>query len=462
MLYLTAMMHQRARQGGGRRIAAGWAVARRLACAAAALLLLAPASRAHEIPQRVAIRGYVQRDSTSLRLLLRVPLEAMRDVDFPLDGTGALDLVGARALLPDAAQVWLVNAIRITANGQPLAPARITGTRLALPGDLAFDQFTTARAAFMQPPVDSVRIAWQQVLFDVALEYTVPSPSARLVLHPDLASLGIRTTSLLHIVDAAGAVRTLTYEGNPEAVPLNPAWYQTALQFLRSGFLHILGGFDHILFVLCLVIGVRGVRALVATVTAFTVAHSITLIAAAMGVIPDRLWFPPLVEVLIAASIVWVALENIVLPADRLEGRWAVAFVFGLVHGFGFSFALGNTLQFAGGNLVSALLAFNTGVELGQLGVLAAAVLVLWALRRYAGATRERVLVIVLSVVVAHTAWHWMTARGEALAAHRGSLSWPAADAATALLAMRFALLGAVALAVGLSMRQILRVARRS
>lgn len=458
MLYLPAMMHQRHRPASARRFAAAWCIT-----LAAVLSLLWPTrARAHEIPQRVAVRAFVQQQDTTLHLLLRVPLEAMRDVDWPLRDDGSLDLVRARPLLAEAARTWLANAIRITADGQPVGDARIAGTRLALPNDRSFDTFAAASAAFASAPLDSVIIQWNQVLFDVALDYTVPSRDTRLVLHPDLATLGIRTNSVLHVVQADGSVRTLAYEGNPESVPLRPAWWQVATQFTRTGFQHILGGIDHILFILCLVIGVRGVRAMVATITAFTVAHSITLIAAALGVVPDRLWFPPLVEVLIAASIVWVALENIVLSEERLVHRWAVAFLFGLVHGFGFSFALAEQQQFAGGSLVSALLSFNIGVELGQMAVLAAAVPVLLALTRYAGAGRERVLQVVLSVLVAHTAWHWMTERADALAAHRGSIGWPAADLAMALLAIRGLLLAAIAVAAALALRQILRTARQS
>ena len=81
---------------------------------------------------------------------------------------------------------------------------------------------------------------------------------------------------------------------------------------MKLGFTHILDGIDHLLFLFCLVIPFRRFRALVAVVTAFTVAHSITLFASAYDLAPDALWFPPLIETLIATSIVYMALENIV------------------------------------------------------------------------------------------------------------------------------------------------------
>lgn len=462
MLFLTTVMHQRGERTVRQGMARAWHPIRRLAVAFACLLLAATRATAHEIPERVAVRAFVQHDGTVLRLLVRVPLEAMRDVDFPLRDDGSLDLVRVRALLPAAAETWIVNSIRLTADGEPVAAPRIMGTRVALPNDRAFESLASARAAFLATPHGTEIISWQQVLLDVALEYTVPSAEARLVLHPALATLGIRTTSVLRIVGRDGEERLLTYEGNPDAVVLDPTWYDTASQFVRSGFLHSLGGIDHLLFVLCLVLPLRRWQSLVTIVTAFTVAHSLTLGAAALGLTPTALWFPPLIEVLIAASILWLALENIVLSEERLAVRWPIAFGFGLVHGFGYSFALGETLQFAGGNLVSALAAFNVGVELGQLGALMLAIPVLWLVRQYAGAGRDRIITVVGSVLVAHTAWHWVGERGRELAAHRGALAWPVLDATFALGAMRVALLAAVAVAVALAMRQILRLPRRS
>jgi hypothetical protein len=179
-------------------------------------------------------------------------------------------------------------------------------------------------------------------------------------------------------------------------------------------------------------------RTLVLVVTSFTVAHSITLIASAYNVAPGGLWFPPLVETLIAASIVYMALENIV--GANVVRRWLITFAFGLVHGFGFSFALRDSLQFAGSHLLTSLLSFNLGVELGQLVVLAAVVPALNVMFRFVVA--ERMGTIILSALVAHTAWHWLTERGEQLL----QFPWPALDATLLLTVVRVAI-GIVALA---------------
>ena len=106
-----------------------------------------------------------------------------------------------------------------------------------------------------------------------------------------------------------------------------------------------------------------------------------------------------------------MAFENIV--GARLEHRWLVAFGFGLIHGFGFSFMFSDTLQFAGGHLLSSLLAFNVGVELGQLMVLALVVPALIMLFKFF--VKERVGTILISALLAHSAWHWMLDRGDQL-----------------------------------------------
>jgi hypothetical protein len=107
-----------------------------------------------------------------------------------------------------------------------------------------------------------------------------------------------------------------------------------------------------------------------------------------------------------------------VAHADRhgLDRRWAVAFGFGLIHGFGFSFALRESLQFAGSHLLTSLLAFNVGVELGQLLVLVVLIPVLNVLFRFVVA--EKVGTILLSALIAHTGWHWATERGTQLLAY--------------------------------------------
>jgi hypothetical protein len=390
-------------------------------------LLAALPSRpfAHEIPPSVTVLAFVKPESGRLRLVARVPLEAIRDVEFPTRGPGYLDIVRAAPQLRDAARVWIADYVQMFEGDRRLEPARVVAARVSLPSDRSFATYDAALASVTGPPLaDTVAVPWRQAMLDVLLEYPIASASSRFSVRPSLARLGIRTTTVLRFLPPNGGERAFEYVGDPGLVRLDPRWHQAALRFVSLGFSHILDGIDHLLFVFCLVIPFRRLRPLVAIITSFTVAHSITLIASASGLAPDALWFPPLIEVLIALSIVYMAFENIV--GAKVERRWIIAFAFGLVHGFGFSFMLRQSLQFAGSHLATSLVAFNVGVELGQLVVLAIAIPALALLFRYVVA--ERMGTILLSALVAHTAWHWMLERGAVLRQYE--FAWPELDAA--------------------------------
>jgi hypothetical protein len=387
------------------------------AAAVASLLVLASPSVdfAHDIPTSVRVFVFIKPVGRDLRVVIRAPLEAMRDVNFPLVGPGYLDIARSTPLLKDAARVWLAGDLHLYENDTPLGDGNVVAARVSLPSDRSFTSFDSAVTHATSAPMDTAtQLPWKQAMLDVVLDYRIASDSSRFSIDPGLARLAVHTTTVLRFLPATGGERDFEYLGNPGLVRLDPRWGQAALSFVKLGFGHILTGIDHLLFLLCLVIPFRRIRPLVAIVTAFTVAHSITLIASAAGFAPDALWFPPLIEVLIAASIVYMALENIV--GAKLERRWIVAFGFGLVHGFGFSFALRESLQFAGSHLATSLVSFNVGVELGQLAVLAVAVPTLnWV---FSHAVQERIGTIILSAFVAHTAWHWMLDRGAVLSSY--------------------------------------------
>ena len=393
----------------------------------AGLILLVPLlARAHDIPNDVTVQMFVKPDGQTLRLLVRVPLVAMRDISFPERGPGYLDLARTATLLPGAAKLWIAGFVEAYEGDSQLPNLQVVSTRISLPSDFSFTSYEQALAHVTGPPLpESTDVYWNQTLLDVLLESPIQSERSRFSIHPRLARLGLRVATVLRFVPPGGEVRAFEFEGDPGLVYLDPRWHQAALNFVHLGFLHILDGTDHLLFLFCLVIPFRKLRALIPVVTAFTLAHSITLIASAYNFAPDYLWFPPLIETLIAASIVYMALENIV-GAGSLQRRWMIAFGFGLVHGFGFSFALRQSLQFAGSHLLTSLLSFNVGVELGQLLVLVLLIPVLQLFFRYAVA--ERMGTIILSAIVAHTAWHWMLDRGSVLRSFR--FTWPALDAA--------------------------------
>ncbi len=404
-----------------------------------AALLLAPAypAAAHDIPSDVTVHAFIKPSGERLQLLVRVPLKAIRDIDFPERDGGYLDIEKLAPRLPDAATVWISDFVRIYEGESLLSRPRVVATQISLESDRSFTSFEEALNHVTGPKLaSSANVVWNQVLFDVAFEYSIRSDRSDFSIRPGLERLAARVVAVLRFVPPSGAVRAYEFRGDPGLIALDPRWYQAARRFVELGFFHILDGTDHLLFLLCLVIPFRQFRALVAVVTAFTVAHSITLIASACNLAPDALWFPPLIEALIATSIVYMALENIV-GGSTTHRRWMLAFGFGLVHGFGFSFALRETLQLAGSHLISSLLAFNVGVELGQVLVLLVLIPLLDVGFRFV--LTERMGTIVLSALVAHTGWHWMIERADHL--RQFQWQWPNLTAASLAGTMRWLML---------------------
>ncbi len=235
-------------------------------------------------------------------------------------------------------------------------------------------------------------------------------PGARTVEF--FASRGFPPVRLVVENETTGATATEVLEqgGTSRPVPLAgpPAprkRWETATRFLRLGFEHILPyGPDHVLFVLGLALLSPRWTLLLAQVTAFTAAHTLTLALSTYGVV--RL-SPRVVEPLIALSIVYVAVEN--LLTERLRaGRIALVFAFGLLHGLGFAGALA-ALGLPAGERPLALLAFNVGVELGQIAVVLLAVALLASAVRL-GVSRRR-LVRPVSVLIGAAGLYWAVAR---------------------------------------------------
>lgn len=186
-----------------------------------------------------------------------------------------------------------------------------------------------------------------------------------------LLRVGLGETSLQHV---------LTAEQPSFTVPEGQGWFDVFQQYLVLGVEHLLMGLDHVLFVVALVLLVTATRPLILTITSFTLGHSVTLSAAVLGYVS----FPQsLAEVAIAFSIV-IAFAGVLRDDPRLLIRrwpWAIAFGFGLLHGLGFAGALAE-VGLPPADIPLALLAFNVGIELGQLLLIAGLLLLGLALRR--------------------------------------------------------------------------------
>jgi len=390
------------------------------------------------------MNAFVKIDEHQAHLVVRVPLFALRHAGFPLHGR-EIDVERSGPAI-ERALALIGEDISLFEDEQPLRPSSATG-RLQLPSDRSFDSYDEALADAGGTPAAGTVVYADQGFLDAHLTYPIASPrgrfSIRTTVFPDVA--GFLKLAVRYLPPGEEG-RAMVITSRSGRVSLNPAWYRAASSFVSLGVAHILGGPDHLLFLLCLVIPFATLRQVIPIITAFTVAHSFTLIGSAFGLAPSGGWFPPFVETAIAVSIVYMALENIV--GVSLRRRWLVTGLFGLVHGFGFSYGLKENLQFAGRHLLVSLFSFNVGIEIGQVLLLAVMLPALAFLRRR---VPGRVGVIILSALVAHTGWHWMIDRGDVL----WNAEWPRLNAESLTTLARW--VAGLLIAVG-----ILHLARRA
>jgi hypothetical protein len=387
---------------------------------AAAVAACGSIAHAHEFKLDAVMNAFVKVEPGRAELVIRAPLYLFKSARFPVAGVEVDVDQSAPAIARALAAIE--KDVTLYENDRPLVPTDAAG-RLSLPSDRSFESYDAASRHVAEPVDRDTHIFIDQGYVDARIGYAISSPASEFAVRTTAGpELGDALKLALRYLPANGDGRALVLTSLSGEVALNPTWTRAAGGFTRLGIEHILTGYDHLLFLLCLIVPLRGWRQVVSVVTVFTVAHSLTLLGSAFHLAPSGSWFPPFVETAIAASIVYMALENIV--GVHLGRRVLVTALFGLVHGFGFSYGLSENFQFAGTHLLVSLFAFNVGIELGQIAVLALMLPALALLRRHV--LRGRMGVIILSAIVAHTGWHWMIDRGETL----WRVPWPRPDLA--------------------------------
>lgn len=203
--------------------------------------------------------------------------------------------------------------------------------------------------------------------------------------------------------ELGGAAGRFVFErGEQRFVAGGTSLFSTAGRFVALGFEHILGGIDHVLFVLAVVLGTKGITDVLKVASAFTVAHSVTLALAALGWVSVP---ASIVEPLIALSIAYVAIETMVRGESR--HRFFAIFGFGLIHGLGFAETLSFTDQVSW-RLISSLLSFNVGIEFGQALIILLAYPLLLVARRFQW---SRVVQLGASALIASSGFLWLYQR---------------------------------------------------
>jgi hydrogenase/urease accessory protein HupE len=302
-------------------------------------------------------------------------------------------------VLPDELPAEAARLLASAADGEPASVERVA---------LELRRRITVRAGDTpcrpgHATIQGSRLGDGRVTLELAIQ--CPAPPARLKIRDDWFDLFGEHYRTIARIEAPSGAREAVFlpDARETTIEIGRDTSGHGAGFFRLGVEHILTGYDHLLFLVALLLRGGRLLSLLRIITAFTVAHSVTLALAVLGVvtIPDRI-----VEPAIAASIVWVAAENLWLR-NAPSQRWLVSFLFGLVHGFGFASAI-QPLALPQGRLALALLGFNLGVEAGQALVVALLLpLLLWM----RGSSWEPRTVQAASLAVAAVGCAWLIER---------------------------------------------------
>jgi len=258
---------------------------------------------------------------------------------------------------------------------------------------LPFSTLDEAKTVFQKPSVPLDDPPWfvGDTVVDVYLRYTseragspVKKYSIHSVLNPELPGQEDTANLILdYYGDEQRIYRVTGLLLEPQQISRSE--WKAAITFVKEGIGHILTGYDHLLYVACLVIGAVTLAGLAWRITGFTIGHSITLSLGYFGFVPSSAWFIPAVETGIALSIIYAAVMALSESGRTRQQRssFFVTSAIGLLHGLGFSFMLREILGLSSANVWVSLLSFNIGVELGQLAVVVVLWPILWWLGRF-------------------------------------------------------------------------------
>lgn len=380
-----------------------------LLAASASLCLFAAVVHAanRPIPEIVNVKAFARPEGRQLELLVRVPLAAVKDVQFPARGTeGYLDLAAVKSMLPGAARYWIASGFDVFENGTAVARPDVSDTRISISSDQSFDSYKAAVDNLAAPDLpNNEELFWDHVWLDMRLRYPLASDRPVLAIEPKLAGLGVRVLTDMSYVAPDGNVRTFSFEGNPGVIYLDPRWTDAARQFVVRGVRYVATGAVILLFLFCLALPFRRYGDAAPPVIAFAAALLLAVLASLFGLTPDAVWFAPLVATLEAVAILLVAFANI---AGRVTPRRRTLFALcaGLVFGFSAAFRLAGALQFGGTHLVVSTLAFYAGLVVALSVAVALLIPVLSFL--FSLARIEYIERIIVSALAADTAWGWL------------------------------------------------------
>ena len=376
--------------------------------------LLPRRPRAHEIPNDVTVHAFLRPEGQRLRLLVRAPIAAMRDILFPTRDENNLDLTRAEPAVRDAATFWIADSITLYEGGTRLGAPRIVATQISLPSDRSFASYDTALAhvdrtaartghgARLEPGPDGRPLRVHDRVGSIGRSRSTPR-SRR---------LGIRVVTTLRFRSPDGVERAFELAGDPgtgqAGSALAPGGAGASSSWASSTF-----STAPIIFCSCSAWSSRSAAcgrscswsrpSPSRTRSRSSPRHSISRPTRCGSRRSSKRRSP-------RRSSTWRSRTSSGSEYLR-QSRWIIALAFGLVHGFGFSFALRQTLQFAGSHVADVARSRSTsGSSSARSWFCIVLVPALQLMFRYVVA--ERMGTILLSAIVAHTAWHWMIDRG--------------------------------------------------
>jgi hypothetical protein len=378
-----------------------------IACASLAFTAFFAHAATRPIPEVVNITSFAHVDGSNLDLLVRVPLAAVKDVQFPSRGdAGYLDLSAVASMLPGAARYWIAPAFDAYESGVALGRPEVVAARIAITDDPSFTSYQTALAHFTTPELPPEQdLFWNNVWLDVHLRYPLTTSARAIAIDPKVAGLGVRVMTTISTDDPRGDVRTFSFDGDPGLIYLDARWSEAARQFVRHGVRFVARGAEPLLLLFCLVLPFRRYRDVTPAIVLYLVALLAGLVIARAGLVPDAVWFRPLVGTLATFAILLTAFANI---AGRVtpRRRALLALCTGVVYGISSAFALAGTIQFGGSHPLIATLAFYGGLAAAVLAIVAVVVPVVGFL--FSLARIERLERIIVSALAADTAWGWL------------------------------------------------------
>jgi len=366
------------------------------------------------VPENVDVRVFARVESGRLELLVRVPLDAVKNIQSSARATdGYLDLTALQTGLRGMSQDWIAQCFEVDENGVPVTNPKIVAVQISANSDHSFNSYAEAFAHLHGPGLPpQAQVVSDQVWLDIQSDYSLRSDRPRIAIRPKVAGLGVQVWTDMKYMGPDGVVRNFSFPSDPGLIYLDARWLDAANQFVLWGFRSVLGNSDLLLFLLCLTLPLRHYRNIFPAVTLFAITFSFALLSTKIGFNPDTIWFHPLIETLSALAVLWTALANIVgrVTAGR---RALLALCSGFVYGFARSFDLDEKIQFDGfHNLISAL-----SYDIGAVFAVVFAIILLIPILSFlfSFARTERVELIIASALAADTAWGWLDMRWSGL-----------------------------------------------